>query len=70
MESSIIGVIIYLVIGLVLAFYWFNKDYEKEYDELVKSDIPDRGVTNLFLLCMWVFWPIYLMKNLIKYKRI
>lgn len=67
--STIIGVS-YFVIGFVLAFYWFAKDYKKEYDELVDNDIPDRGVTSLFLLGLWLFWPIYLIKNIVKYKII
>lgn len=70
MEISIIGVIIYLVIGLILTFYWLNKDYKKEFDELVSYEVPDRGVMNCLLILMCVFWPIYIIKNIILYKRI
>ena len=70
MELNTIAGISYFTVGFILALYWFKKDYSKEYDELVKSDIPDRGITNLFLLGLWLFWPIYLVKNIIKYKRI
>ena len=67
--STIIG-ISYFVTGFILAFYWFTKDYKNEYDELVENDIPDRGITSLFLLGLWLFWPIFLVKNIVKHKRI
>ena len=70
MEISTIVGVSYFVIGFVLAFYWFSRDYAEEYDELITNDIPDRGITSLFLLGLWLFWPINLIKNIVKYKRI
>lgn len=67
--STIIG-ISYFVTGFVLSLYWFTKDYKNEYNELVENDIPDRGMTSLFMLVLWLLWPIYLVKNIVKHKRI
>lgn len=65
-----IGIIVYFVLGLVLAFYWYERDYSKKYEELEKEEGVEKGMVNIFLLFLWVFWPINMIKNLIKYKKI
>lgn len=65
-----IGIIVYFVLGLVLAFYWYERDYSKKYEELEKEEGVEKGMVNIFLLFLWAFWPINMIKNLIKYKKI
>jgi hypothetical protein len=60
----------YLVIGFVLSLYWFKRDYSKEYEECAKSGTLEKGVTEILLLLIWVFWPINMIKNVIKYNKI
>lgn len=70
MDIGCIIMAIYLIVGIILCLYWFDRDYSKQYDELVKNDIPDKGMASMFLLMLWVFWPINLIKNIIKYNKI
>jgi hypothetical protein len=65
-----IGVITYFIIGLILTFYWYERDYHKEYVELEKTDGVEKGTGNIFLLILWFFWPINMIKNIIKYKKV
>jgi hypothetical protein len=61
---------IYLAIGLILSFYWFNRDYSKDYEEAVKNDRVEKGAAGMLLLSFCVLWPIKLLRNLIKYNKI
>ncbi len=70
MDISSIVTISYFVIGFILAFYWFNHDYAESYNEAVESDMEEAGMTSIFLLVLTFFWPIKLIKNLIKKRRI
>ena len=63
-------VCVYLVVGLVLSFYWFNRDHLRDYEEAEKTDMVEKGAAVLLLLILWVLWPIVLIKNIIKNKRI
>ena len=65
-----IVVITYFVIGLVLVFYWYERDYHKEYVELNEKEEVEKGMVNMFLLFLWVFWPINMIKNIVKHKKI
>jgi hypothetical protein len=65
-----IGTLIYLVVGLLLAIYWFKRDYSKEYNELAKNKEVEKGMAELLMFIMCLFWPIVMVKNLIKYKRV
>lgn len=65
-----IGIIVYFVLGLILTLYWYERDYSKKYKELEQKEGVEKGMANIFLLFLWVFWPINMIKNLIKYKKI
>ena len=55
---------------MLLAIYWFKRDYSKEYNELAKNNDVEKGMAELLMLVMCLFWPIVMVKNLIKYKRV
>ena len=55
---------------MLLAIYWFKRDYYREYKELAKNKDVEKGMAELLMLIMCLFWPIVMVKNLIKYKRI
>ena len=55
---------------MLLAIYWFKRDYSKEYHELAKNKEVEKGMAELLMLIMCLFWPIVMVKNLIKYKRV
>jgi len=64
-------VVSYCVIGFVLSFYWFKRDYEEEYERADENDEPiERGMVGLLLLGFIAFWPFVLIKNLIKHKTL
>ena len=65
-----IGIIVYFVLGLILTLYWYERDYGKKYKELEQKEGVEKGMANIFLLFLWAFWPINMIKNLIKYKKI
>lgn len=65
-----IVVITYFVIGLVLVFYWYERDYHKEYVELNEKEEVEKGMVNMFLLFLWILWPINMIKNIVKHKKI
>jgi hypothetical protein len=63
--------LIYLTVGIVLAIYWFNKEYEQEYKELKKSEEGvDKGMAELLILFMAIFWPLKLIYNLVKKGKV
>ena len=59
-------VCVYFVIGVVLSYYWFKKDYSKDYEEAVKEDMAEKGAVGILLLLMCVFWPVKLTSRLYK----
>ena len=65
-----IFVIVYIVIGFALTLYWFNKDYKASHEEAVATKMEEKGMTSIFLLMLIVLWPIKLIYNLKKKKRI
>jgi hypothetical protein len=59
--------LIYLTVGIVLAIYWFNRDYEPEYKELENSEEGvEKGMADLLIMFMAIFWPLKLIYNLVK----
>ena len=61
-----IGTMLYLVIGTMLAIYWFKRDYEPEYKELEKSEEGvEKGMAELLIMFMAIFWPLKLIYNLV-----
>ena len=63
--------IIYFSIGLVLSCYWWNKSYDKQYEESKTSgEGVEEGMAVNHLLFMTLFWPLFLVSNLCTYKQI
>ncbi len=62
--------IAYFVIGLVLTFYWFDRDYSAQIKELHDSGEEDKGGVSIVLLGLVLFWPIKLVMNLIKKGKV
>ena len=58
--------IIYIVIGICLMFYWWNKDYSLEYKYAKQSGELQESMVSLLLLFCIFFWPIMLIFKLIK----
>jgi hypothetical protein len=70
MDIGSIITTVYFVVGGILTFYWFNKEYSENYEKQVKDGLEEKGMVNIFLLLLWVFWPIKLIKNIIRRKKI
>ena len=64
-----ISIIIYLGIGIVLSSIWFKKDYEPEYKELQQKGELEKGMAEILMMGMAIFWPFKLVKKLIKEKK-
>jgi len=64
MNIGIIIVIIYFAIGFICSYKWYKEDYEESYNESVKNGVGvEKGMVNLLLLYMVVFWlPILIYK--------
>lgn len=66
MEATII-LIIYLLIGICLTMYWWNKSYKKSYDEAKASgEGVEKGMVNILLTTLMVFWPIVLIYKFLR----
>lgn len=62
--------VIYIVIGVVLAFYWFDKEYKEEYNKVKEEEgAVEDSIVCLLLLFFMVFWPIKLLYNFFKWLR-
>jgi hypothetical protein len=58
--------LIYLTVGIVLAIHWFKRDYEPEYKELERSEEGvEKGMAELLIMFMAIFWPLKLIYNLV-----
>ena len=66
MNIEIIGGAIYVAIGVILAMYWFRKDYKEEYVLLGEYAIPEMAC--LMMLAMAASWPIMVIIELLKKK--
>jgi hypothetical protein len=60
----------YFIAGMILAFYWFSRDYSREYRKDIENGNVEKGMVSIFLLCLVVLWPVNLIKNLVKRKTI
>ena len=66
-----IAVLIYFVVGILLAVYWWEKEQKKQYEEALKSDEGvDKGAVEIYMMGLAVLWPIKLIKNLIQKGRV
>lgn len=71
MQLQHIAIMVYFIIGFVLSSYWFTRDYEEEYKKSIEDgESVEKGMVSFLLLLMTVFWPIVLVKNLIKHKTL
>ena len=58
--------IIYIVIGIILMLYWWNKDYALDYAlAKAKGEVQDSAAC-LLMLGMITFWPLKLIHKIIK----
>lgn len=54
-----IGLIIYLGIGIILTLYWWNKGYKKSYEEAKASEEGvEKGMVTIVLLLSLFLWPV------------
>lgn len=66
-EYLVIG---YFVVGFVLAYYWFGKDYSESYEKAVETERIEKGMASLLLMALMLMWPIKMAINLVKKGRI
>ena len=50
-------IILYLVIGIVLAFYWIDTEYAEEYKKSVYNANEETAMTCILMLLLALFWP-------------
>lgn len=60
---------VYACIGFLLAVYWFETQYSKEYFEKVSECDTESGMISLILLMYAVIWPVKLIKDFVKKKN-
>jgi hypothetical protein len=71
MEIQYAAIVAYLLVGIMLSYYWFVRDYEKEYKKSIEDgETEERGMFSLVMLLMTVLWPFILIKNLIIHKTL
>lgn len=57
---------VYIVVGVILSYYWHDKEYANEYKSMIEDGIEvEKGMVAILMLCMAIFWPIKVIKNLI-----
>lgn len=71
MEIQYAAIVAYLLVGIMLSYYWFVRDYEKEYKKSIEDgEAEEKGMFSLVMLLMTVLWPFILIKNLIIHKTL
>jgi hypothetical protein len=60
----------YFIVGSFLVFYWYKRYYHKKYNELMNKGEVEKGAGELFFLFLLVFWPIVIIKNIIKHRTL
>lgn len=71
MEIQYAAIVAYLLVGIMLSYYWFVRDYEKEYEKSIEDgETEERGMFSLVMLLMTVLWPFILIKKLIIHKTL
>lgn len=69
MNFSVVTVIlmIYFIIGAIVATWLWNKSYKKSYDEAKASgEGVEKGMVNILLTTLMIFWPFVLIYKLLK----
>lgn len=57
---SNIAAIIYGIIGIIVVFREHNKYFKKEYDELKKKGLAQDSAYTIYLMIVWLLWPLNL----------
>ena len=71
MEIQYAAIVAYLLVGIMLSYYWFVRDYEKEYKKSIEDgEAEEKGMFSLVMLLMTVLWPFILIKNLLIHKTL
>lgn len=70
MSLNIVCLIVYIVVGMYLANYWFKKEFQEDYNTLSQNGEVEAGMVSLLLLFMTILWPLKLVYNLVKYRRV
>jgi uncharacterized protein YneF (UPF0154 family) len=70
MRLDIVCLIIYMVVGMYLANMWFEKEFGEEYKTLSENGKVETGTVSLLLLFMTILWPLKLVYNLVRYRRV
>lgn len=70
MGIQTILVAIYIAIGIILMLYWDNKEYANSYKKTKSEGEVEKGMISILFLFLVFFWPIKLIINLIRKKRI
>lgn len=59
-------IIVYIIVGVILSYHWYNKEYVNEYKSMIEDGIEvEKGIVGILMLCMVIFWPIKVIKSLI-----
>lgn len=69
MNFSVVTVIlmIYFIIGAIVATWLWNKSYKKSYDEAKKSEEGvEEGMASMLLTFLFIFWPLALIYKFLK----
>ena len=54
-----IGLIIYLGIGIILTLYWWNKHYKESYEKAKASEEGvEKGMAQMLLMVLLFLWPV------------
>lgn len=56
-------VIVYLFVGVVLAYIWWHDEYEPEYELERENDGIEEPMAVLFLAALAFFWLFKVVKN-------
>lgn len=50
--------IVYFIIGIMLAYFWWICDYEEDYNKAKEDDEIEESMAVIFILLMIMFWPL------------
>ena len=64
-----IHVFIYIIIGIILAFYFWNKEYVNDYREAKRTGEIEHGMVCIYLVVVTIFWPLKIIWNLYHYLK-
>lgn len=52
---------LYLIVGIIMALYWWETEFKAEYDTYKKMGIPtDDSMLIIVLAIYMIFWPLKL----------